>query len=423
MSKRINKVLTPGDFLSAAVWLTVIYFASGDILSFLFDSGTIGRIYVFSMLFVLLMCALLSGRIPKIKINNLLWVLALMIVLITSRENIESNNLFWATIYISLIVLIVMAEMDARWTKKCWKTVISVGRIFVGATILLFIFSPWLYNATMLNFWGRIPGGCTANDAYKAGLASHYSGNSIYCSITLILMSTKLIVSRSNKVSGRDVAAVLLTLLALLLTTKRGPLLFAMLAIVVTYYVCNPKSGITKGFYIIAAIVSALIIFFLLAPFVPLFGNILSRFVDAEDISSNRFLFWEQAYSLFLENKLWGIGWGQYVRRNMYGTSAHNIYIQLLCETGIVGFAVFTIAMIGTYVTAVKDYKKHSKHMPFEYRQALASSLAIQIFVIAYGFTGNCLYDMTVFVYFISCAASLAIHYALRRMKVNKAES
>ena len=82
------------------------------------------------------------------------------------------------------------------------------------------------------------------------------------------------------------------------------------------------------------------------------------------------------------------------------------------------GFAVFVVAMFSTYVTAINDFRKRSQYLLVEYKQALACAIAVQTFVLAYGLTGNCLYDLTVFAYFISCAVSLSIHYALRRIKL-----
>jgi len=151
-----------------------------------------------------------------------------------------------------------------------------------------------------------------------------------------------------------------------------------------------------------------------------LFGDILSRFSESDDISNNRFLFWEKAYDLFTTSKAWGIGWGAFVRRSKTGTSAHNIYIQLLCETGIIGLTVSLLAIISTYRTAVRDYRKNRTVMTMQQKYILGCAIAAQTYVIAYGFTGNCLYDMTVFFYFLSCAASLTMHQVLNPKKFKK---
>lgn len=422
MKKSYRPVLQSGDIPYCAVWITLIYFYFINLLESAIESGLLGRIYVISVFLIIALYVSLHKYVPRVKID-LNWLLFLIVVLTSSKLAIANGNLYWVSIFLTLIVLLFLLSGNARWAPKMWKKVTTIGGIHIGATMLFFALSPTLYQLTLFHVWNGAPGGCTISDAYKAGLCNHYSTNGVYCSIVFLLLGTKLVLRQKQKNKGVEIAALLLSLIAVLLTTKRGPLIFSILALLVTYYVCNPKDGIRKGFYVIAAVLAVLILFFALAPILPLFGDIFNRFAEAEDISSNRFLFWEQAFGLFLDNKTWGIGWGQYVKVNAYGTSVHNIYIQLLCETGIVGLVVFLLAMIKTYGTAIRDYRKQAQCLPSEYKHALACAIAVQTFVIAYGFTGNCLYDSTVFIYFLACASSLSIHHMLPMLKGNITET
>ena len=47
------------------------------------------------------------------------------------------------------------------------------------------------------------------------------------------------------------------------------------------------------------------------------------------------------AMLLFLSNPIQGIGWGNAQSLVFVNTNIHNVYAQLLAETGIVGFTVF----------------------------------------------------------------------------------
>lgn len=66
-----------------------------------------------------------------------------------------------------------------------------------------------------------------------------------------------------------------------------------------------------------------------------------SRMIEFGENSDNgRFDLWKQSFLYFLDSPLWGNGLGYMVSE--YGKATHNTYIQLLCETGIVGFLLFT---------------------------------------------------------------------------------
>ena len=413
-------VLTSNGCPHFAVWLTLVYFYFMNLFANYWDSGFVGRVYAVSVFAIIILYTLLNRRLPQIHIHVPL-LLFLVIMLFASKKAIQDNNLYWVTMYLMLTGLVFVLSGTSNWLEKLWPTMITLGMIHVVATILFYICNPWLYNAVMLPIWGDIPGGCTAADTYKAGLSNHYSANGIYCCAVCLALGASVIVKPKNKKRKKEIVMLIMAVFALLLTTKRGPLLFIFLALIVTYYICNPTIGVNKSFYIMLFGVIALILFYMLAPILPVFGNILNRFTEAEDISSNRFTFWEIAYQLFLTNKIWGIGWGEFISMSRTGTSVHNIYIQLLCETGIVGLAVFLLAAIGIYRTAIKDYRKHSQTMKDWQKYSLAGAIAVQTFIIAYGFTGNCLYDMTVFVYYLSLAASLSVHYALNPRK-NKSQ-
>lgn len=82
-----------------------------------------------------------------------------------------------------------------------------------------------------------------------------------------------------------------------------------------------------------------------------LLGHLSPRYSSIEDDSGvMRFVFWDAAWGMFASSPLIGAGYGNFgglyelageeIRRDV-----HNIYLQLLAETGVTGFAIFFLLL------------------------------------------------------------------------------
>lgn len=92
-------------------------------------------------------------------------------------------------------------------------------------------------------------------------------------------------------------------------------------------------------------------------------------------------------------------------------TGCHNIYLELLAETGIIGFSIFVISAVSSVIITFKNIQLLNYDEEYNaYRPVLVTSFAIQIFCLIYGLTGNMIYDRTFHFYIICVAASLAFY-------------
>jgi O-antigen ligase len=75
---------------------------------------------------------------------------------------------------------------------------------------------------------------------------------------------------------------------------------------------------------------------------------------------SGRRNLWRSSYESFLEHPYLGIGWGGHMRiklkysRSDEGKVAHNVYLSVLAETGIVGFVLY-FSVLGICVYRLKE--------------------------------------------------------------------
>jgi O-antigen ligase len=145
---------------------------------------------------------------------------------------------------------------------------------------------------------------------------------------------------------------------ALLLTQSRGGLLAyaAMLVVSACFFAPNRKTRMRR--------IAAVLVLCLLAGVVA--GLFFERLTEIDDYTTvSRLAIWGGAFTAFAHSPLLGIGFGN-LRMLLGGLlslpegwvgDAHNLYLELLAETGLVGFLAFVFLMITTMRTALKRYQ------------------------------------------------------------------
>ena len=190
-------------------------------------------------------------------------------------------------------------------------------------------------------------------------------------------------------------------LASIFITGKRGQAVFALLSLIISYFVCSKENLIKKYGRGIAAAIVTLILMLVLSNYIPAIQNVLLRFQtlsENDDITTGRTILWAQTVGIFLENPILGKGWE--ATKYIIGINTHNVYLQLLGETGIVGFFIYTSFFIVSLIHCIKAIR-YANNMFLQF------SLYFQIFFILYCFTGNPLYDATSFLpYIVACALS-----------------
>ncbi|MFR5683466.1 MAG: O-antigen ligase family protein [Clostridia bacterium] len=147
---------------------------------------------------------------------------------------------------------------------------------------------------------------------------------------------------------------------SLIMTGKRGQLLILLVAYSIMYIVKaeTVRKGIKACLKVAALLVIAYIVGYVLYITINSDNNILYRVLkliydkSTSDKSSGRYELWNQAIIEIKNNFLFGIGWLNYDLK--YGLGVHNTYLQVLCESGVIGLVLFILA-IGT--TVFHSYK------------------------------------------------------------------
>lgn len=335
------------------------------------------------------------------------------------------SNMTLLVVYTLLFLCMYAAAGERSWVTSCLRVLVAFTAFHAFCTIVFWLV-PALYPPVKSAFFS---GSYMARD-YRSGFTAHYSTNSIYLSFGLVCWACGLIGSR-KKARVKDLILGLILLLALFLTTKRGPLVASVAAIVVSYLFVNRKKLTGTMLKTLAVAAIAVIAVGVLATFVPAVQATLERFIELSDdgTGNGRSYLYDFAWSMFHANPLLGCGWGAYSKYvattplgAMYSNlgfssmSAHNVYLQLLAETGVIGLISFVLPAFLSIFAVMQQSESQLEEGLYGDSFCLWACLGVQIFFLIYCFSGNPLYDPQCYIpYFTSCVAVFAICEAENR--------
>lgn len=362
----------------------------------------------------LVLCFLCLPRLPQMftasSFRMLFWVAVVGVVCINNAY-LEHEYLVYFFSMPLAIVLAYSLQYSTDWHSamlKAFRVLLLSHLIFgwvfwllpgVYASKIIPLFTPDSQSDLMR--W--------SNQHVLMGLTSHYSASGVFCAYGVIYYAASWL---SSERKDRDLTMLLLMAVSLMMTQKRGPLLFAVATVAALYFLANRVSiEVMMKFGLIAA--AALIFLVLAMIFLPDMQRVLDRFSsDGGDVTSGRGDLFAYALELFNEHKLLGIGWGQYrFMPGSMGLPVHNIYLQILAETGIIGSFFIFSGLFLTMIATIRNILTVKKNAPIQQKQSvsfpLLFSAAVQIFFLLYGLTGNPIYDMMgLYPYFLAIAVN-----------------
>lgn len=191
----------------------------------------------------------------------------------------------------------------------------------------------------------------------------HYNGLAGYLNLVLPFCLAFAIGGTDSVLRTLSRWCLALAAIALLLTQSRGGLLaFVAILLVYTYLSANDrKTGIRQvAFVLIACLLAAAVV-----------GFFFQRLGEIDDFTTvSRLAIWGGAFTVFAHSPLFGTGFGN-LRALMGGLlnlpdgwtgDAHNLYLELLAETGLVGLMVFSVLIVLALRTAQRQLRKTENH-------------------------------------------------------------
>lgn len=375
------------------------------------------------LIVLLLLCVYTNLRI--INKNSIPWV-PFTLVVFTNCFSYGNMAKSYMLLYIIFLFMIANPYVISNSFKGLIKWIKVMGII---ATIGLFVqlYVPSLYNIVIRflfssegidyvnNYAGR---GYFSGFFHQVGDAAFY----VSASITAFLYFSDY--KYKNYV-------LLVLSVALFLLSKRSLVVFLVLSVLVTFIVTGNNAA-TKIGRVVKSLLIAIAFVYILKILSYIFIDIkffekmaytlefmASGDTDSILLQSGRLNLYDYAKQLFHENFLTGIGWGEFIEMSStvnsgYNTSVHNIYFQLLCETGVVGFGSFLIGVICSLHYSLKTKKEIESYQGQDkalYYSLFKIAFSGQLLFLLFGFVENPIYNEDNLLYYF---LMVFINYVVR---------
>lgn len=342
-------------------------------------------------------------------------IVALFIVIAVGLS-VTGNS--YSLIYYGLALLLPFS-MNGEIKKYNFFVKFFVGMaLFFAVGCFVNFLLPVMFKAVFIPLYSASAQQSLADVEQFAGTSTYFAGFTSQVGYTSFFISIGVGATFCFKdsVFGRGWRIFIGIMLGgLLLTGKRGPLVFLVIALSIIYFTDGyGRERIVRIVQIVGALVLAYIALSTIANLTKIDGII--RIYDAvheflisgsvEDAGRNQLH--EQALYYFKENLILGIGWSNFKELYAFrGTHVHCIYLQLLCETGLVGFCIFMIFFLTRLLRTFLAVKE-SRFMDTPIENGWVKfSLFIQMYFLLYGITGNPLYDIEeTIIYFFAIGIS-----------------
>ncbi|MGN1456641.1 MAG: O-antigen ligase family protein [Acutalibacteraceae bacterium] len=255
---------------------------------------------------------------------------------------------------------------------------------------------PYTYaQIAEMNYWSTRLGMYSGIFPDRAA-AAFFSSILIGCGLYFLYKQQNDFISKFEKIRG--VLFIVIGSLSLLMTAKRGHLVAAAFAGIMTYIVYK-KAKHKSVLKIVLATVILVTLGLLIISNIDAAQVMLERFNNNDNFYTNRLDIYDNIYKEISENPILGTGTASAV--DVLGIGGHNIYLTVFMENGIFGFLLIILCVSGSIYYTLRMIYMQSQNHDYDYLPNLLFALFIQIFFMVYGFTGNPLYDNYIFYIYI----------------------
>ncbi|MGL9729307.1 O-antigen ligase family protein [Enterococcus sp. DIV0756] len=359
--------------------------------------------YIFSsiLLFVFILGIIVSTKINiSLSFGKFFWIMYSIVIIMGSFFSINQElSIKYLLSYLPLVVLMIFSE---NIPIQIFNFIVPSMVICTGVHVfmnLFFLIQPEKQiNILMKLYTGKelMNAVNQTRASFLVGITSDIGQNAFHISLFMICMFA-LLLTKTNKIVS--IISFLFGLVLLIGTTKRG-LMAGLFASMIVIILIRSRKNIKRFF-----VYSVLLIFFILVGWYILNNLEITQVMIKKNIDysgnilNGRQYIYASTLNAFNQHPFRGIGVNT-TQIVSSGNDAHNIYLQVLAESGVVGFILFVTAITCGLVQGIKELLKAEKS---KYETIIIFSVSYQVFFVVYGMSGNPFYNNSLLATYILC--------------------
>ena len=363
----------------------------------------VGFCFLCLVLLIHLMRRLALDRTPGVMFLRLPYLALSLVILLNFLRPDSLHDADSISYILSMVItcgFVTLAAPDAREAGRTLKVLGWAGFLMAAFVVFFVVFEELFWDSV---FHLLTP---VAQEYLlffvPSGYAITLGGCTFTCYILFFGMAAccGLLCCDSRWTKKSTVLALLCVflMLALMLVGRRGELLGALVCCAVLILaMCTPKQ---RRLLVLFGIVLTAVLFGLMVLYLPQLKQIsfLERYIvtienllNGQDITSGRLTLYLIALAAFREHPLFGIGWDQYQTLIPAGyltdpvvgiEDTHCIYLQFLCETGIIGALLIVAALVCSYWQVCVQFRRLKRRRGESGELSLAFGLSVSSFMI-----------------------------------------
>ena len=320
---------------------------------FTIDVGFSIKPYMFATILIYIYLMLTKQKFTfnfgKIDLIYILFMIfcSLELLFVEHSDNSFRYILGMIIMYISYFGVANLCKKISKRTVE--NTICNVGLVFSIITIIYYLVGLKSLN---FNFIGN--GVISYGVLLDRSVARLISFASSDPNITAFIFTLFFFFNLKNIKSIKNKISVFLISSIIILTFSRGAILaFSLSFLYFILYEKNISSTIKRAIKIVVPLIIVLFILNIISDGL-VFDIFIKRFSESlNDGGSGRMNLWDESFKIFNNHPILGIGLNN-SRYYISGTYIHNTFLQVLAETGIVGFAFYIIYILLIYLESKK---------------------------------------------------------------------
>jgi len=358
-----------------------------------------------SLIIVLIMLLTCIFKKISLKMDNIscLWAGYILIGFFSSiiSRHIIFNNTIEALVSLIMSFIISVMIVSEEACKSRIKYIYILVTVVLSGACLQVIAPDFIFNFNKMHlnsekfemFYNFFRSGVLVGFSYQTAIVA------FYCSIFIGINVSYFFCYKSENTLIKNIFLLMFSVLALIViffTSKRSFILYSVfLVLLLCCFFCRKHifKLIFYGTFLAIGLYELLIN--------TKAGQRMIERSQGDSITTGRDILAKRMIGFFCESPIFGNGLASTLSLITDYTNGHNIYIQILSETGILGF----VLLISFFVINIKvAFKELINNVNDNQRCFIFSScFCIEIIFLLWGFTGNPLYDVyPLFVYMSS---------------------